>query len=93
MDDAAFASDLAARGFTDIDTRTLAPGSATDAHAHAFDVRALVVAGEITLGVDGVETRYPTGKVFTMENGRAHTETVGAEGVTYVVGRRYARHA
>jgi quercetin dioxygenase-like cupin family protein len=65
----------------------LAPGIHNDAHAHDFDVKALVLEGEITLTCAGEKRTYAPGDIFTMDAGMAHVEDVGSAGVRYVVGR------
>ena len=66
------------------------PNTRRESHAHDFDVRALVLAGEITLGCgDAAPRTYRVGDVFTMQAGMSHTEAVGPEGVRYLVGRRH----
>jgi quercetin dioxygenase-like cupin family protein len=57
-------------------------------HDHSFDACALITAGEITLVVDGVATRYQAGDVFRLPAGTAHQESAGPEGVAYLSGRR-----
>ena len=51
-------------------------------------MRALVLDGEITLTVSGDARTYRSGDVFTMAAGCAHAESVGPDGVRYLVGRR-----
>ena len=68
--------------------RELSAIGINEAHSHAWDVRALVTAGDITLTVDGVATKYQAGDVFTMKAGCMHREQVGAAGVTAIAGRR-----
>jgi len=63
-------------------------GSENADHAHHFDARLLVLAGDITIGIDGTATTYQTGEVFEVAAGTMHTEKVGANGVTLLVGRR-----
>ncbi|HXU66564.1 MAG TPA: cupin domain-containing protein, partial [Casimicrobiaceae bacterium] len=57
-------------------------------HAHPFDVRALVLNGEITLTVEGVQYAYREGDIFVLPAGHRHAEAVGPAGVDYLVGRR-----
>jgi len=59
-----------------------------DAHQHAFEAKALIVQGELALNVDGVATLYRVGDVFHLPANQVHTETYGAEGVEYLVGRK-----
>ncbi len=57
-------------------------------HKHAFDACALITAGEITLTVEAVSTRYGVGDIFRLAAGTPHSESAGAAGVRYRAGRR-----
>jgi quercetin dioxygenase-like cupin family protein len=71
------------------DEGSMEPNAKRPAHAHDYDVRALVLAGEITLGCGEAPPRtYGIGDMFSMDAGLPHTESVGPEGVRYLVGRR-----
>ena len=87
MKEAQFESALHRDGF-DVERRSLPPCAVVAEHAHAFDVRALVLNGEITLTVEGVEYAYREGDIFVLPAGHRHAETVGPAGVDYLVGRR-----
>ena len=63
-------------------------GYAMGEHQHPFDACALITAGDITLVVDGVSTRYGTGEVFRLPAGTPHHEAAGSQGVSYLSGRR-----
>jgi quercetin dioxygenase-like cupin family protein len=63
-------------------------GYAMGEHQHTFDACALITAGEITLLVGKVPTRYGVGDIFRLSAGTRHHETAGPEGVSYMVGRR-----
>jgi quercetin dioxygenase-like cupin family protein len=93
MDVTAFETALRKDGFDEIFNREYPPGFRAQDHTHSFDVRALVLGGEITLKVDGVARAYCTGDVFYMQAGCVHAEAVGPEGVTYLVGRRHVKLA
>ncbi len=84
-----FAAALLADGFDAGETKSLPADRTVPEHQHPFDVRALVLAGEITLTVAGQATAYRAGDVFTMAGGCRHAEAVGAAGVEYLVGRRH----
>lgn len=84
-----FTRQLAAEAYSDVLTKELPAGPEVAAHSHPFDVMAMVLEGEITLGVAGKRTTYRTGEVFTMVAGCEHTEQCGDEGVRYLVGRRH----
>jgi uncharacterized cupin superfamily protein len=90
MKDEQFEAALRRDGFDDVQRRSLPPGTIVAAHAHPFDVRALVLNGEITLTVEGIEYAYREGDIFVLPAGYAHAEAVGPTGVDYLVGRRHA---
>lgn len=90
MNPSQFENELKADGYGEIETKSLPPKTHTDGHHHPFDVKALVLDGQIALTVDGQSRAYRAGEVFTMAAGCKHGEDVGADGVRYVVGRRRA---
>lgn len=58
-----------------------------DRHDHPFEVKALVVSGQIDLMVDGVRSAYIAGDVFHLLPHQAHTERYGNNGVQYLASR------
>ena len=64
-----FARQLAAEGFDDILTSCLPAAPQVAAHARLFALKAMVLEGEITLGVAGQRTTYRKGGVFAMGPG------------------------
>ena len=88
MDRAAFEADLRARGFQEIVEGGMQPNQSRDAHQHDFEVRAMVLEGELQLGCGGAVTTYRPGDIFIMEAGREHTESTGSAGFTSVAGRK-----
>ena len=88
-----FTLSLADGQFNEVLEKSLAADDHNAAHSHPFDVRALVTQGDIALTIDGVQTQYREGEIFTMVAGCIHAENVGSSGVTYLVGRRYANQA
>lgn len=88
MDHAQFEEKLKAEGYAEIVLGEQEPNCSRAEHAHHFDVAALVLEGEITLGVAGERRTYRPGDRFQMAAGCMHTEDVGPAGVRYVVGRR-----
>lgn len=88
MERSEFEAELKAQGFPEIAIGEQEPNCSRAEHAHHFDVSALVLEGEITLGVGGERRTYRAGDRFTMAAGCMHTEDVGPAGVRYVVGRR-----
>jgi quercetin dioxygenase-like cupin family protein len=83
-----FEAMLKVEGFGEITTVERAAGYALGDHQHTFEAWALITSGDITLQVDGVETRYATGQIFRLLAGKPHHEKAGADGVRYRVGRR-----
>jgi quercetin dioxygenase-like cupin family protein len=88
METKTFEATLAEQGYRDVETKALQSTYRAREHSHPFDVRALVLEGEITLTVNGDARTYRAGDVFTMDAGCAHAESVGSDGVRYLVGRR-----
>lgn len=88
MKDEHFECALRRDGFDDIERKNLPPGMQVPEHAHPFDIRALVLEGEIRLTVEGDEYAYREGDIFVMPAGHRHAEAVGPDGVDYLVGRR-----
>lgn len=88
MDIASFENSLRSDGYQEIETKALPAGTRNAEHEHPFEVRALVLEGQISLSVAGVARTYGKGEVFTMAAGCRHAEEIGAQGVRYVVGRR-----
>ena len=89
MDTSAFEAALKADGFGEIETKSVAPNIVNTAHKHAFDVRILVLEGEMTVTADGAPHACHAGDTFAMHAGCEHFESYGPEGSTYMVGRRH----
>ena len=91
MDTTAFSQARAAEGFDQFVRVEREPHGMLDTHSHAFEAKALVLAGDIRLRTaDGAERTYRAGEVFHLEHGELHAEWYGPEGVTYLVARRSA---
>jgi len=84
-----FRRELAELGFTEVLTRNWAPNQFIDTHTHGFEVRALVLEGEMVLGCDGRNMMLRAGDVFTLDANLEHTERYGPQGATYLVGRKW----
>ena len=57
-------------------------------HEHPFEVKALVIAGDITIVTDGISQSYSTGDVFHLGFKQPHSESYGPEGVKYLASRK-----
>jgi quercetin dioxygenase-like cupin family protein len=88
MNPAEFEARLRDDGFTEVVTAVVEPNETRPAHAHDYDVEALVLEGDITLTCDGAARTYRVGDTFGMAAGRPHAEAIGSSGVRYLVGRR-----
>lgn len=89
MDQQEFAQQLTEEGFDEVLTTSVPANRQVDAHSHPFAVKAMVLAGEVTLGVAGRQTTYRTGDIYTMARGCEHTELYGPEGLDLVFGRKH----
>lgn len=59
-----------------------------DNHTHPFEVKALVMQGQINIVIDGVRSAYVTGDVFHLRHSQEHAESYGDEGVQYLASRK-----
>ena len=82
----AFESDLRREGFEVIHGGQK-PDFAEDLHAHGFDVRIMVLSGEITVSRDGGSTTFHAGDHCEIPGDCQHSTKVGPEGVAYIVGK------
>ena len=89
MNQVEFEAALRREGFDVIGIKELGTAAPNKSHGHPFDAKALILEGEITLTVDGVETAYRQGSVFYVPAGCVHQETVPTGGVRYLFGKRY----
>ena len=64
------------------------PHCFNDFHTHAFDVRGLVLEGEMALTIEGRTQMCHAGDIFLMPIGVLHQEKVGSDGVRYVYGKK-----
>lgn len=88
MSTADFETALKGAGYLDVEMKQAKADFATQPHSHPFDVRALVVDGDITLTTGGESRTYRVGDVFEMAAGCEHSERHGPQGTKYLVGRR-----
>jgi quercetin dioxygenase-like cupin family protein len=89
MDSAAFEAALRKDGF-EVETKQVPWREPSVEHDHPFEVRALVLGGEIMLTKEGTPHTYRAGEVFSMPAGCRHSEAYGAAGLHYILGRRQA---
>jgi quercetin dioxygenase-like cupin family protein len=76
-------------GYLEVETQVRMPNVSRAPHAHPFDARGLIVAGELTLTWAGRPHTFRAGETFDMPAGCVHSEHWGLEATTVLVGRRY----
>lgn len=64
------------------------PNGQIGVHEHPFEVKALVVEGDITIVIDGLSKNYKAGEMFHLELKHPHAESYGSEGVKYLASRK-----
>ena len=89
MDTAAFEAELKRDGFLEVETKSMKPNVSVGAHVHPYDVRALVLEGEVTLTFEGRTQTCRVGDTLAMAAHCEHREQYGPHGVRYIVGRRH----
>jgi len=92
MDAAAFEAELRRDGY-EVLHRDLEPDVAVPEHSHPWDVRLLVLEGEITVDCAGERRTCGVGDTFSLEAGRRHSERFGPRGVRLIAGRRHLEKA
>jgi len=88
-----FQSAALAAGFDEVLVRDWAPGQVLATHSHPFEVKALVVRGELALTCGGHTRRLTAGSGFELERDAPHAEHYGPEGATFWVARRHSSTA
>ncbi len=83
-----FQQSALADGFDAVLQRDWAPDTVLDTHTHPFAVRAVVVAGQMWLSVDGVERELTVGDTFVLDANVPHAERYGPAGASYWVARK-----
>jgi quercetin dioxygenase-like cupin family protein len=84
----AFEAQLHAEGYQVITSVQQPAGYTMGDHVHAFDACALILEGDFTITVDGVDYHYGSGDIFRLSAGTPHSERAGSQGVRYLAGRR-----
>ena len=89
MDRATFEAALKTDGYTEIEAKTLEPRAANTEHAHAYDIRGMVLDGLFIVRHDGETATYRAGENFAVAAGKSHSEEIGEPGARIVVARKY----
>jgi quercetin dioxygenase-like cupin family protein len=78
-----------AQGYDEVLVREWVPGQVVGTHTHPFEVKALVVRGELALTCSGHTQRIVAGGGFELAREAPHAEHYGPEGATFWVARRH----
>ena len=89
MNQAAFEAELKAKGFVEIESKSIDPRPVNHGHTHDYDIRGLVIDGVFIVDQGDRPVTYRAGDIFNVPAGRSHTEEIGAPGAKIVVGRTY----
>jgi hypothetical protein len=89
MDTTEFATACQRDGYPEVETIQRMPNVSRAPHAHPFDARGLILAGELTLTWEGQTHTFRASETFDMPAGCMHSEQFGPEATTFLVGRRY----
>ncbi|WP_114637050.1 cupin [Polynucleobacter necessarius] len=79
---------LVREGFPDPVEVHQIPNGSLGLHTHPFEVRALIIKGSIQIPLNGQSANYHVGEMFSLDFERAHEESYGLDGVTYLASRR-----
>ena len=88
MNSEQFLQSLRLDGFPDPVEVQQPPNGQLGTHEHPFEVRALVIEGDITIDIDGDSKIYKVGDIFQLEFKQSHTESYGPSGVKYLASRK-----
>ena len=84
-----FEAELRSGGYVEIETKSIDPRPANDAHAHGYDIKGLVLDGLFTVIRDGQPVPHRAGDIFAVSAGKAHAEEIGPQGAKVLVGKKY----
>jgi len=85
-----FQAQALADGYDEVLVREWTPGQVVGVHGHPFELKALVVRGELALTCNGHTRRIVAGGGFELGRDVQHTEHYGPDGATFWVARRHA---
>jgi quercetin dioxygenase-like cupin family protein len=90
MDQREFETQLKADGYQEIELQTLVPRPGKGRHRHHFAIRGLVLSGTFLVTQKGDPVTYGAGQIFAVEEGELHDESIGPDGASVLVGRKFA---
>jgi quercetin dioxygenase-like cupin family protein len=90
VNESEFDAQLKADGFQEIEKQTLAPRPGKGRHRHLFAIRGMVLSGTFLVTQTGDAVIYGPGQIFAVDDGELHDESVGPDGASVLVGRKFA---
>ena len=84
-----FARQARSEGFDEVIERHWEALTVLDTHIHPFAVKALLIQGQMWLGMHGQTRMLQVGDAFELDRDVPHDERYGPEGATYWVARRH----
>jgi quercetin dioxygenase-like cupin family protein len=90
VNESEFEAQLKADGFQEIEKQTLAPRPGKGRHRHLFAIRGMVLSGTFLVTQTGDAVIYGPGQIFAVDDGELHDESVGPDGASVLVGRKFA---
>lgn len=79
---------VAAEGFSEPVLVEREANGFMDVHAHPFEAKALIVDGDIEIGLGNDSQRFQPGEVFHLSHEQPHWERYGPKGVLYLTARK-----
>ena len=89
MDQRVFETELTVAGYTHIETKVIEPRPANSAHTHDYGIKGIVLDGIFIVAQGDRSTTYLPGDVFAVAQGQSHTEEIGSQGASVLLGRKY----
>ncbi len=88
MNAAQFKHQLQEEGYSEAQSVEFEPDSVLEEHTHDLSVFVLVRSGEITLVTEDERVTYQPGETCKLAADTPHSEEIGANGATLLVGRK-----
>jgi mannose-6-phosphate isomerase-like protein (cupin superfamily) len=88
MDEKALADRLRAEGFAHTYVWQDGPDAFYPDHTHATETAHIVLAGEMSLTMDGQTRRFAAGERCDVPAGAVHSARMGREGCRYLIGEK-----
>lgn len=88
MEDQELIEQLKSEGYDSVFVWNGHPGESDPDHTHPFETRLIVREGELTIGMDGVNTVLKKGDVIIIPKEKLHSGLAGQTGCKYIVAEK-----